>query len=176
MTPLQPLIDDNVRLLQQGLDLLMELDTSLYAKAEPSVRLSGVGSHFRHLLEFYDRFFEGLLVGKIDYDQRRRDASVETNPEAARERLATVIQALRKLDREPAGLLVKSDADEGSGAEGPWTRSTASRELQALLSHTVHHYALIAVGLRLNGVDPGEEFGVAPSTLRYWKEQGTCAR
>ena len=176
MTPLQTLTEDNVRLLEQGLALLEGLDVSLYDKAEPSVSLSGAGSHFRHLLEFYDRFLEGLTVGKIDYDQRQRDGAIETSPAAARERLVAVIEDLRGLEREPAGLLVKSDADGSAAAGAPWTRSTASRELQALLSHTLHHYALIAIGLRLNGVDPGQEFGVAPSTLRYWKEQGACAR
>lgn len=176
MTPLQTLTEDNVRLLEQGLALLEELDVSLYDKAQPSVYLSSAGSHFRHLLEFYDRFLEGLKVGKVDYDLRQRESAIETDPVAAQERLVAVIEDLRRLDREPAGLLVKSDSDGGAAAEPPWTRSTASRELQALLSHTLHHYALIAIGLRLNGVDPGEEFGVAPSTLRYWKEQRACAR
>jgi uncharacterized damage-inducible protein DinB len=41
------------------------------------------------------------------------------------------------------------------------------RELQFLASHTLHHYALIAALLRLQGVEPGEEFGVAPGTLEH---------
>jgi hypothetical protein len=54
-------------------------------------------------------------------------------------------------------------------AEGgeDWLPSTISRELQALSSHTIHHFALIAVILRLHGIFLDPEFGVSPSTLRY---------
>ena len=54
-------------------------------------------------------------------------------------------------------------------------RSSLARELSYVLSHTVHHYALAAVLLRHQGVEPGPELGVAPATLRHWKESGRCA-
>lgn len=178
MSPLQTLIDDNVHLLEQGLTLLDGMEEALYGKAEPSVSLSGPGSHFRHLLDFYDRFLEGVDAERIDYDQRRRDPQLEVDPAAAGTKLASVIAALRALARRDltSALLVKADAEGRSPEETPWAGSTVERELQVLLSHTVHHYALIGVSLRLNGVDPGPEFGVAPSTLRFWKEQRACAR
>jgi hypothetical protein len=34
----------------------------------------------------------------------------------------------------------------------------------------VHHYALIGALLRVQGVDPGAEFGVAPSTLEHRRQ------
>jgi len=39
--------------------------------------------------------------------------------------------------------------------------------LQALSSHTIHHFALIAVTLRLHGIQVDPNFGMSPSTLRY---------
>ena len=70
-------------------------------------------------------------------------------------------------DGEPASILF--ERGEGLTADdAPWADSSVERELQVLLSHTVHHYALIAVALRLHGHPVDEEFGVAPSTLRYW--------
>jgi hypothetical protein len=55
-----------------------------------------------------------------------------------------------------------------------WSGTSVGRELQFLVSHTVHHYAVIAAMLRPQGVEPGADFGVAPSTLVY--EQGSaCA-
>jgi hypothetical protein len=45
--------------------------------------------------------------------------------------------------------------------------SSISRELQVLSSHTVHHFALIAMTLRMRGVELDSDFGMAPSTLRY---------
>lgn len=178
MSPLQNLIEDNVRLLEQGLSLLEDIDAPLYGKAAPSVGLSGAGSHFRHLLDFYDRFFEGIEAERIDYDLRERDPDLETDPTKARGKLTAIIRGLRALDGRdltPA-LLVKADAEGAAPEDTPWAGSTVERELQVLMSHTVHHFALIAVSLRVNGCDPGAEFGVAPSTLRYWMEQRACAR
>src|SRR5258708_40320826 len=45
--------------------------------------------------------------------------------------------------------------------------SSVGRELQALSSHTIHHFALIAITLRLQGFDVDPDFGMSPSTLRY---------
>jgi hypothetical protein len=45
--------------------------------------------------------------------------------------------------------------------------SSLSRELQVLSSHTIHHFALIAVTLRAHGVQMDADFGMAPSTLRH---------
>ena len=54
--------------------------------------------------------------------------------------------------------------------------SSISRELQVLSSHTVHHFALIAMTLRMHGVEIDSDFGMAPSTLRYLasKNGGGC--
>ena len=175
MSPLQTLIDDNVRLLEQGLTVLEGMQPTLYAKAEPSVGLSGAGCHFRHMLDFYDRFFEGLLEERIDYDRRERDPALEADPAAAAAKILSTIGRMKELDGAswaPA-LLVKADAEP---EETPWAGSTVERELQVLMSHTVHHYALIAVALRMNAYAFDKEFGVAPSTLRYWQEQRACAR
>ena len=46
-------------------------------------------------------------------------------------------------------------------------KKSVSRELQVLSSHTIHHFALIAMTLRLHGIEMDPDFGMAPSTLRY---------
>lgn len=178
MSALETLIADNVALLRQGQRVLRRLDAESYTRAHPTLALSGVGSHLRHLLDFYARLLEGLEGGRIDYDARDRDPRLENDPRFAATHIQRLVQALDalRLREAPATLAIKSDS-EGSGAdETPWTVSSLERELQATLSHTVHHYALIAVGLRLEGIDPGPEFGVAPSTLRFWEATGVCAR
>jgi hypothetical protein len=59
-----------------------------------------------------------------------------------------------------------------------WAASSLARELQFTLSHTVHHYALIALILRLQGFAPPADFGVAPATLQQWQRERelVCAR
>ncbi|MBM4187475.1 MAG: hypothetical protein FJ206_09205 [Gemmatimonadetes bacterium] len=48
-----------------------------------------------------------------------------------------------------------------------WSRSTLGRELQFLVSHSVHHFALIKLLLANDGPVLPREFGVAPSTLSH---------
>jgi hypothetical protein len=56
---------------------------------------------------------------------------------------------------------------EASDVRECFMESSISRELQVLSSHTVHHFALIAMTLRMHGVEMDADFGMAPSTLRY---------
>ena len=64
---------------------------------------------------------------------------------------------------------------EPAGSRPTWSATSVVRELQFLASHTVHHYAVIAAMLRPQGVEPGDDFGVAPSTLQYERENAACA-
>ena len=51
--------------------------------------------------------------------------------------------------------------------QGVLRTSSVARELDFLQSHTIHHYAIIAMLCRLQNVVVEQGFGVAPSTLRY---------
>jgi uncharacterized damage-inducible protein DinB len=53
--------------------------------------------------------------------------------------------------------------------------TTVGRELAFVLSHTVHHNALIAVMARTLGVPVPDLFGYAPSTIAHL-EKAACAR
>ncbi|MGC6565166.1 MAG: hypothetical protein ACON38_06080 [Akkermansiaceae bacterium] len=59
---------------------------------------------------------------------------------------------------------------DGGGEDEGFQPSTAGRELQFLLSHTVHHFAMIGGICKCLEVSLEEGFGVAPSTLRHHKE------
>jgi len=167
--------------LEQGLALLERIDDRLYAETGGLPVQSGVGSHFRHCIDFYRSFLAGLASGRIDYDRRERDVLVERDRAFAATRLRVLISELQQLppDGGEVGVLVSLEAESGESPELPgWRLSTVAREIQFLLSHTVHHYALVALVLRLQGFEPGEEFGVAPSTLKYRRreEEAVCAR
>lgn len=154
----------------------------------------GVGAHLRHILDHYDSFLEGWEQGRIDYDRRERDRALECDRGLAVRKIRQVLERLEQLDlrtdrellvaQDPATAAATSADAPGASAEragpvsseGRWARSSAARELQFLASHTVHHYAIIAILLRLMGLEPGTDFGVAPSTLRFEREHSACAR
>ncbi len=159
----------NVYLLRQSLNLLSQLDDELYTCVALEITHAGVGGHLRHCLDFYDAFLRGFKLGNVDYDLRERNELIEKDRSAASAKIGEAIALLEQLPaNQDKELLVKLEGEQAENVAS-WTRSSIRRELQFLLSHTVHHYALIAILLRLNGFQPAADFGVAPSTLKYWQ-------
>jgi hypothetical protein len=161
---------NNIHLLEQGLSLLTVIDDQLYTCAPNGIAKAGVGGHLRHCLDFYDSFLRGLGERRIDYDLRERNELIEKDRTTAAAKLETTIQQLRNLQMADGQqlLLVKLEGEQAQDSLA-WSHSSVSRELQFLLSHTVHHYALIALLLRVQGFELSPEFGVAPSTLKHWQ-------
>lgn len=165
----EAVIRQNLQLLAQGRELLERMEDSLYGAELPHLAARPVGCHFRHTLDFYDRLLSGAAMGRVDYDARTRKQRIEEERGAALEeieRLRQGLEALSQCDPEQPIEVNLDNALEGTG-EVIWSRSTLLRELQGLVSHTVHHYALIGILLKAKGFEPGPEFGVAPSTLEY---------
>jgi hypothetical protein len=171
MTTRTLLVEESCRILRQGIDLVAALDDELYKKPQEPVTTSGIGGHIRHCIDHVQCLLAGLAQGRVDYDRRERDPRVESDRRHAIRGLRRAIDGLAAIDaaRDYGALAIKTDAPEDAPAS--WTSSSLERELQSLISHTVHHFALIAFLVRLNGVETAEGFGVARSTLTYWKER-----
>ncbi len=160
------LLNANVQLLDQSLRLLPSLDAAAYRH---------VGPQLRHIIEFYECFLAGLRDGVIDYDARRRDVALEQCRDAAAQRIRGIAFSLMRV-RDDRLLLVRME-DAPAGLEDVLLPSSTSRELQSLMSHTTHHFALIAMMLRTRGLAVERDFGVARSTLRYQERTAAeCAR
>ena len=171
MSHLPALVADNILLLEQCADVLAGLPPEAYAVGDDRCLGSSIGGHVRHCLEHYGSFFDGLDEGVLDYDQRARDRRLQVEVDAACASLRATAAALARrltfarLDRQ---LQVLAD---GHASDGDITASSIGRELGFLLSHTIHHCALIAVMMQLRGLATPPGFGVAPSTLRHREAQ-----
>jgi len=162
---------DLVRVLEQGLRVIERLDAASYGPPRSGLAAYGPGAHFRHVLDACLRLLDGHAEGRVDYDRRERELCIEVDPRWAAQRYRETIAGLRELARlDPTAVLrVRMDAPAGIPAAEGWQESSLGRELGFLASHAIHHYALIALLLRTIGIEPGEEFGVAPSTLEHWR-------
>jgi hypothetical protein len=169
MSQIDTLVADNVSLLDQAASLARRLDRAVYAAPGPPPIPSGVGSHVRHVLDFYDCLLGGLAIARVDYDARKRDPRSEVDPLYVAARIERTTSELARIPSPGVPTILDVRAEGASHAGGAWARSSVARELEFLLSHTIHHFALVAMMLRLRGVEPGAEFGVAPSTLAYWR-------
>lgn len=169
-------IRDNIQALRQGIDLLGTLSPERYVRKTPACYNSSAGGHLRHVIEHYLGFLQGTETGEIDYEARARDPLIENDPAYATAQLEAIGERLGLI----VGDRVLRVRAESAPSESPpvWGVSSVGRELEFLLSHTVHHYALIGVICRLAGDALPEDFGMAPSTLRYLKSQASvpCAR
>jgi uncharacterized damage-inducible protein DinB len=164
-----------VALLRQAVILLEDLPDSLYTSTTPFTPEGTVGRHLRHCVDFFECFLEGLPAGRIDYADRRRDPTIESSRAAALIRLVELearLATLTGFDLRRSVLVRPEDDDLHPRDQQAWFRSSVGRELRFLASHTVHHFALIAVLLRTLGRSTDPEFGVSPSTLRQWSKVG----
>ena len=165
----------NATLLEQSAALVGLLEDDDFCSAEICPGGAGIGPPLRHCADFYRALLDGLGAGRVDYDARKRDALFETNRAYARRELESLADAVRALDRlADRELAVRTEAAALPPGADAWCPSSLRRELFVLLSHTVHHHALVRERLRARGIDPGAGFGVAPSTLAH--AAGPCAR
>lgn len=141
----------------------------------PSNTLFGatIGQHVRHILEFYQSAFNGLDTKTVNYDNRKRNLLIETDNQYAIQ-VIDEINASLALDILDETLVLEGNfcAEEGKETE---IKTTLFRELAYCLEHSIHHQALIKVGLLevncLSFID--DTFGLAPATIRYRK---VCAQ
>jgi hypothetical protein len=166
--------DDNLAFLQQGVDLLQAISPEQFSHSNPPLYTGGIGPHLRHCLDHYRSLLDGLGTARIDYDVRDRNPRLETDPAFAIQEIKAISKGLCELNEGHALLPLQVKMDCGSTENEPWAASSVKRELQFLISHTVHHYALIAMICRDQGIEPIAGFGIAPSTIKYQQAQAAC--
>lgn len=162
------LVPANLHFLRQAVSLLTQLSDDIYSTPVMSFHGSTIGGHIRHCLEHYQSFIDGLDGEGIDYDLRQRRRDVECESDTAKDLAETLIAAFESRTAEivdSAAVDVRMDCGQDGKTE--WQTSTLGRELQFLVSHTVHHFAMIGGMCQMLDVETIKDFGVAPSTIRH---------
>lgn len=149
---------------------LEKLSQEDYTRACPSLFNNTIGQHVRHIIELFQCLEKGYEPGLVNYEKRKRDLDIETNKTVASNLLRQIHE---ELDRENKELVLEATYDEHDSA--PIRISTNYyREIAYNLEHTIHHMALIRVGI--NEIAPmqlPENFGVASSTVKHRQQ---CAQ
>ncbi|WP_162344061.1 DinB family protein [Cyclobacterium salsum] len=136
----------------------------------PSSYLSGasIGQHIRHILEFYTCLSQAYRDGgAVNYDKRRRAMLLEKKPAEAAKIIRQMIHWLESEKMVGPVYLVASYAV--STEQTCTIPSSFQRELAYCLEHSIHHQALIKIGLFEQGLSDliDAHFGVAPSTIKF---------
>ena len=151
-------------------DSLDQLDRDQYNYSCKNLSGNTIGQHVRHIIEMFLCLEKGYQIGEVDYDSRRRDILIETDKNFAVSLLKEIIQQISK-DNKSLHLLTYYD---DLHTEPEKISSNYFREIAYNLEHTIHHMALIRIGLREIGdfaVD--DSYGVASSTIKYRQQ---CAQ
>ena len=168
-SPPHPLVAGNLAALEGALVVLDGLPEGAFADRTEAAFSASPGEHFRHVIEHYRMFLDGWRNGLVDYDSRPRNLRLERDAPAARAAIEDLCAALRALptdaNADPARpLTVRCATGTQLGAGSP-TSSTVGRELVFLHSHSVHHFAFVAIILKHRSIAVAGDFGVAPATL-----------
>jgi len=123
---------------------------------------SSIGSHLRHILDFYDCIFNIQSGNKIDLTARSRNKDVEVKCSCANEYLNSIIDRIKQVSYEMDDKVTVID-DLGLGKiEMQYTFSAVFSQAN---SHTIHHYAIINYLIDSLGIDfKDEDFGYNPTT------------
>ncbi|MFU8831059.1 MAG: DinB family protein [Wenzhouxiangella sp.] len=159
---LASLVSDHEHQLSRLANLIVSMTPAQYQDSQPPN--DSIGTHVRHVLEHYDCVFIGQ-EGLVDYDQRPRDHVLESSRNAALICINRLRRTLPGLKNAAVQVRYSPDKDTRKGAAS--IESSIERELLYLVSHTIHHMAMIAVLARWAGLNVSPEFGVTSSTRRH---------
>lgn len=156
------LIDSCLNTLKKAELLLVGLsDDIIYSDKSVAPYYSSIGSHVRHILDFYNCIVNEDDSG-VDLTNRTRNKEVENQSASAFSYLKYLISELKALNCEENRMLVVVD-DLGSGLVR--LNYTFGSLLAQANSHTIHHYAIINYILDRLGVSiEDSRFGFNPTT------------
>ena len=156
------IIQSTLKTLQKSQVLLDNLSNAQLCDASVSPYYSSIGTHIRHILDFYDCIFNVNTEDKVDLTARSRNKDVESDCGCAQDYLNLIIGRLSTttIDINEAVIVVD---DLGLGkTEIPYTYGSLLAQAN---SHTIHHYAIINyIFDRLGIVVNDAEIGYNPTT------------
>jgi hypothetical protein len=166
------MLNSQLEIVEQAKQFLSAITQSDYVEVVKPHMAGSAGAHIRHILDHYFAIKLGLENGVVDYNKRNRYSSIETD-------LSAALQAWSEIEtwlEYSCGLPMNTPLDVVSETSIKQTQniqvpSTLARELVFVSSHAVHHFSLLAVVNSLVGRNSPENFGIAPASVTFARQQ-----
>lgn len=155
------IIVSTLKTLQKLESLLSLLDNKQLCNNSVAPYYSSIGSHIRHILDFYDCILN-IENNSVNLTNRKRDETVENFTDSAINYLESIKERIKSFPFDLEKEIIVID-DLGMGKIE--IKYTFASLLAQANSHTIHHYAIINYilnGLNLEFKD--EQFGLNPTT------------
>lgn len=157
------IIQSSIHTLSKSKTLLSSISNENLSNHSVPPYYSCIGSHLRHILDFYDCILEGLVSEKIDLTNRKRDERMHSDTNYAISNVDRVIKKLSKIDNYFLSKFYVVCDDLGMGkVEITYTLGAILAQAN---SHAIHHYAIINYILDRLGISMNDDtFGYNPTT------------
>lgn len=153
--------------LTGSLDQLRNED---YSRPCSNLNQATIGQHVRHIIEMFQCLENGYTTGLVNYENRKRDHQIETVKDVAIKLLQEIYEGLGKPDKN----LVLEGVYNDDSTQIMQFNTNYYREIVYNLEHTIHHMALIRIGItELTQMQLPESYGVASATVKHKK---SCAQ
>lgn len=155
------------KLLSEIATVINQLNKDDFSQNLPILNGNSIGKHIRHILDLFDCLLDSKN-GIINYDERKRNPETEIDKAIALLKINQInerIQALNLTEK----VILRQNLNH-SFCE---INSSIERELLYNIEHSVHHSAVIRIGIENNFgyVQLPENFGVAYSTISHREQK-----
>jgi uncharacterized damage-inducible protein DinB len=149
-------------------EVLNQINDEQYTYKNELVGAS-IGEHSRHIIELYTCLINNYNEGVVNYDKRERNQLIQSKVTVA---IDSVHYILKKMYQPNRKMLLQTNTSLDDNFIT--IETNYFRELLYNIEHTVHHMALMRIGLaEINTINVSDDFGVAASTIKYRSE---CAQ
>ena len=158
------IVDANIETLDQAHSLIDTISAEAYQYTASPITNSSIGEHFRHILDMYFALMSGADKGVVDFNIRRRGTEIEKNPNIAIDQIQQIKQWLWSLDTDKNRKFQLNTEVALRATRSVEILSNLARELIFTSSHAVHHYAVIGIIAKLQGLEVDSALGIAAAT------------
>ena len=157
------IIQSSIHTLSKSKTLLSILSNQDLCNISVPPYNSCIGSHIRHILDFYDCILEGYSNEFIVLTNRARDTRMHEDCDYAFKNVERIINSLNQLSQINPNLTITVSDDLGLGKVD--IEYTLGAILAQANSHAIHHYAIINYILESLKISIKDDtFGYNPTT------------
>lgn len=155
-----------INILKQFRGVIIQLNDAEYVALLKVFNGASIGKHGRHIIEFFQCLMKSTTDGTVNYDARVRNLRLEEDVQYSVNVLDKITEYLSENSFDNIGISLVS---EFGGEEQITVPTNFNRELIYLIEHSIHHFALMRIGIQENfpNVELPNCFGMAYSTIKH---------
>ena len=171
---IEDLCNENIQYLQQGANIIKNVPETVFYSKNHALYKSNIELQLHHIIDYYTAFFRGVYQpnGQVDYDFNESLYPRENIPAELLLKIEETIQQLNDFKTQNnRSILVKKSINfkllSNKNNSPLVLPSTVMRELYSIMHHTLHHFYIIMMILKLHNIELDENFQIITGYKKY---------